>query len=40
MGAGKRAKEYESTINYLINNQLVYRSFKIKDVKSPLSSCK
>ena len=22
------------------NNQLVYRSFKIKDVKSPLSSCK
>lgn len=40
MGAGKRAKEYESTINYLVNNQLVYRSFKIKDVKSPLSSCK
>lgn len=40
MGSGKRAKEYESTINYLVNNQLVYRSFKIKDVKSPLSSCK
>ena len=40
MGAGKRAKEYESTINYLVNNQLVYRSFKIKEVKSPLSSCK
>ena len=40
MGAGKRAKEYESAINYLVNNQLVYRSFKIKDVKSPLSSCK
>ena len=40
MGAGKRAKEYESTINYLVNNQLVYRSYKIKDVKSPLSSCK
>ena len=40
MGTGKRAKEYESTINYLVNNQLVYRSFKIKDVKSPLSSCK
>lgn len=40
MGAGKRAKEYESTINYLVNNQLVYRSYKIKEVKSPLSSCK
>lgn len=40
MGTGKRAKEYESTINYLINNQLAYRSYKIKTVKSPLSSCK
>ncbi|MBQ9019621.1 MAG: ATP-binding protein [Bacilli bacterium] len=40
MGTGKRAKEYESTINYLVNNQLVYRSYKIKEVKSPLSSCK
>ena len=40
MGAGKRAKEYESTINFLINNQLVYRSYKIKSVKSPLSSCR
>ena len=40
MGAGKRAKEYESSINYLVNNQIVYRSYKIKTVKSPLSSCK
>lgn len=40
MGNGKRAKEYESSINYLVNNQLVYRSNKIKDVKSPISSCK
>lgn len=40
IGSGKRAKEYESTINYLINNQLAYRSYKIKTVKSPLSSCK
>lgn len=40
IGEGRRAKEYESTINYLINNQIVYRSFKIKKVKSPLSSCK
>jgi len=40
MGAGKRAKEYESCINFLINNQIVYRSYKIKTVKSPLSSCR
>ena len=40
MGAGKRAKEYESCINYLVNNQLVYRSNKAIDIKSPLSSCK
>ena len=40
MGTGKRAKEYESTINYLVNNQIVYRSYKIKSVKSPLSSCR
>lgn len=40
IGAGKRAKEYENAINYLVNNQLVFRSNKIKDVKSPLSSCK
>lgn len=40
MGAGKRAKEYESTINYLVNNQIVYRSYKAKNIKSPLSSCK
>ena len=40
MGTGKRAKEYDSAITYLINNQLVYRSYKIKNVKSPLSSCR
>ena len=40
MGTGKRAKEYESTINYLINNQIVIRSNKISKIKSPLSSCK
>lgn len=40
MGTGKRAKEYDSAINYLVNNQLVYRSYKIKNVKSPLSSCR
>lgn len=40
MGTGKRAKEYESSINYLVNNQLVYRSYKVSTIKSPLSSCK
>lgn len=40
MGTGKRAKEYESTINFLVNNQLVYRSYKVKTIKSPLSSCR
>ncbi len=40
MGNGKRAKEYESAINYLVNNQLLYRSYKITTVKSPLSSCR
>ena len=37
---GKRAKEYENSINFLVNNQMVYRSYKITSVKSPLSSCK
>ncbi len=40
MGTGKRAKEYDTTINFLVDNQIVYRSFKIKNIKSPLSSCK
>ncbi len=40
MGQGKRAKEYESSISYLVNNQIVYRSFKAKEIKSPLSSCR
>lgn len=40
MGTGKRAKEYEKCIAYLVNNQLVNRSYKITTVKSPLSSCK
>ena len=40
LGTGKRAKEYESCIKYLVNNQILYRSNKVKDIKSPLSSCK
>ncbi len=40
IGVGRRAKEYEGSINFLVNNQIVYRSYKIRDVKSPLSSYK
>lgn len=40
IGTGKRAKEYEKSINYLVNNQILYRSYKISTVKSPLSSCR
>lgn len=40
MGSGKRAKEYEKCIEYLVDNQLAYRCYKIGNVKSPLSSCK
>lgn len=40
MGTGKRAKEYEGTINYLVNNQIIYRSYKITTVKKLLSSCR
>ena len=40
IGSGKRAKEYEKSINYLVSNQILYRSYKLKNIKSPLSSCK
>lgn len=40
IGHGHRAKEYESSINYLVNNQIVCRSYKISNLKSPLSSCR
>lgn len=40
LGSGKRAKEYENAINFLVNNQLLYRSYKITTVKSPLLSCR
>ena len=40
MGQGKRAKEYDTAINYLVTNQLAYRSYKVKEIKSPLSSCR
>lgn len=40
MGFGRRAKEYDSAIEFLHNNQMIYRSYKITNVKSPLSACK
>lgn len=40
LGFGRRAKEYNTCIEKLVSNQLVYRSHKIKEVKSPLSSCR
>lgn len=40
LGFGRRKKEFDNSIENLIANQLVYRSYKINDVKSPLSSCK
>lgn len=40
LGFGRRAKEYAGAIESLVNNQLVYRSYKITEIKSPLSSCR
>lgn len=40
MGSGKRAKEYETAIQTLVDNQIVYRSYKIRQIRSPLSSCR
>ena len=40
LGYGRRAKEYENVIKYLVSNQLLYRSYKIRTIKSPLSSCR
>ena len=37
---GSRSKDYESCINFLGINSLIHRSFKLNDVKSPLSSFK
>ena len=40
IGTGRRAKEFENSISYLVNNIILYRSYKIKNIKSPLSSCR
>lgn len=37
---GTRKKEYENAIEKLVDNQLLYKSYKVKEIKSPLSSCK
>ena len=37
---GTRKKEYEKAIDNLVDNQLLYKSYKVKEIKSPLSSCK
>ena len=35
---GSRSKDYEGCINFLGINSLIHRSFKLNDIKSPLSS--
>ncbi len=37
---GARSKDYEASINNLVTNGLINRSFRLTDVKSPLSSYK
>ena len=37
---GSRSKDYESSINYLGMNGIIHRSYKLNDIKSPLSSFK
>ena len=37
---GGRSKEYENSLNFLHNNGLIYKCYKLIDVKSPLSSNK
>lgn len=40
IGTGRRAKEYENAIEFLASNQLVYRSYKVKEIKTVLNSGK
>ncbi len=37
---GSRSKDYEASIQFLGLNSLIHRSFKLNDIKSPLSSYK
>lgn len=34
---GGRSKEYDNAINYMINNDIVLRSYKVEDITPPLS---
>jgi len=40
IGAGRRSKEYEKALESIVNNQLAYRSYKVMNIKSPLTSCR
>lgn len=40
MGHGSRAKEYESSINFLSVNNFLYKVHKVSNIKSPLTSCR
>ena len=40
MRTGGRSKEYESAIDFLSNNNIVYKCYKISEVNPPLSKCK
>lgn len=35
--SGSRASDYESSIEFLSNNNLIYRSYKVSNIKAPLS---
>jgi len=37
---GTRKTEYEKAIEYLVEDQIVCRSYKISNIKSPLTSCR
>lgn len=37
---GGRSKEYENSLNFLHNNGLIYKCYKLNDVKSPISNYK
>lgn len=40
MRTGGRSKDYESSIDFLANNNIVYKCYKISEIKSTLSSSK
>lgn len=40
MRNGGRSKEYENAINFLSNNGIAYKCYKISEAKPPLSKCK